>query len=131
MCYQNYTINGGSDKGLYFRMKRYSCVLHSVGDIDSKWISKQIGAYSCILKNVFPLGFFIKRWKKEHNFRLDSHSQERPVLGDFWDWQMERSQLLEDLGVERVVDREKSRYESPKVWKDLELLKEFDIRPVC
>lgn len=44
---------------------------------------------------------------------------------------MERSQLLEDLGVERVVDREKSMYESPKVWKDLELLKEFDIRSVC
>lgn len=38
---------------------------------------------------------------------------------------MERSQLFEDLGVERVVDEEKSMYESPKVWKALELLKEL------
>lgn len=47
-------------------------------------MSKHIGAYNFILKNVFPLllGIFLKgALKKEYNFRLGSQSQERPVLG--------------------------------------------------
>lgn len=38
---------------------------------------------------------------------------------------MERSQLFEDLGVERVVDGEKNMFESLKVGKELELLKDL------
>lgn len=56
---------------------------------------------------------------------MGSHSQEKPVLGEFWDWKMERSQLFEDLGVERVVDGEKNMFESLKVGKELELLKDL------
>lgn len=63
-CNQNYTIGGG-DKRLYYRIKRCSCVLHSVGDIDSKLMSKQIGAYSCILKKCFSLKNFYKKKVKE------------------------------------------------------------------
>lgn len=56
---------------------------------------------------------------------MGSHSQEKPVLGDFWDWKMESSQLFKDSGVERVVDGEKNMFESLQVGKELELLKDL------
>lgn len=42
----------------------------------------------------------------------------------------EKSQLFEDLGVERLVDRGKRICESREVGKELEL-QELIIRPVC